>query len=67
MIELQVSWDSQDKNNEGWFVEVLEDGEYKDDSMKVWFPVDVDAYDQQQKSELVDALKAEWPEASIKF
>lgn len=70
-VQLRVYWDTQDPQNVGWYVEVLgynarhEAWEHKDDSMKVWFPVDVDAFGKNQEAELLEALQAEFPGAEV--
>lgn len=63
---IKYRWDTADARNCGWYAEALSaDGEFLDDSQKVWFPVEVDRFDADEESELVSALKAEFPRAHI--
>lgn len=59
-------WDSQDPQNAGWYVRVQDEtGRTMDDSMKVWFPVDVEEFGEDQAEELAAALREAFPEAKI--
>lgn len=67
---ISLGWDSQDRNNEGWHCEVQtrdEDGRwaYSDDSLKIWFPVDLDNYEVHQRAEVEAALLKAFPGAQI--
>lgn len=58
-------WDENDPNNPGWYAVVSEGNHVIDDSQKVWFPVDVDDYGQDEGEELAVALQAAFPDAEI--
>ena len=63
---LRYWWDSQCPENTGWYVEALDaDGNFLDDSMKIWFPVDTDDFSAAEEAELVAALKEQFPDATI--
>jgi hypothetical protein len=63
---LRYWWDDQDPGNKGWYVEAKDsEGEFLDDSMKVWFPVDVEDFSEDEETKMVEALKAEFPNAAI--
>ena len=63
---LRYYWDDQPGATAGWYVEAKDsDGEFLDDSMKVWFPVDVDDFSRDEESDLVAALKAEFPDTTV--
>lgn len=63
---LRYWWDTQDPNSKGWYVEAKDsDGEFLDDSMKIWFPVDVDDFDENSEAALIEALMAEFPNAVV--
>jgi hypothetical protein len=68
---LLYHWDDQPGVTPGWYVEALAWDEeesvdrFVDDSMKVWFPVDTDDYDESQEESLVSALREEFPGAEI--
>ena len=64
---IRVRWDTNDPNNEGWYAEVIENGRVTDDSMKVWFPVDLDKFGQGQARRVVSELKDEFPDAEIEL
>lgn len=63
--QIQYWWDDQDPQNAGWYAREMQDGEFRDDSMKVWFPVEVDEYDQDQSEDLAAALAEAFPDAEI--
>ena len=63
---LRYWWDSQYPDNTGWYVEALDsEGQFLCDSQKIWYPVDTDDFGQDEEAELVEALKAEFPDATI--
>jgi hypothetical protein len=67
-----VAWDKQDSSNEGWHVstytrDVTGNWCEGDDSQKVWFPVAVDDYTQEQSAELLAALALEFDGAAIEL
>lgn len=63
---VQYWWDSQDPQNTGWYVRVQDErGQTMDDSMKVWFPVEVEEFSEDQAEELAAALREAFPEAKI--
>jgi len=63
--KVQYRWDDQDRANEGWYCETYDDDGLIDDSMKIWFPIDLDEYDEIDEKELVTALKEEFPGAEV--
>jgi len=66
VVKIRINWDEQESDNEGWYVECLNDeGMCIVDSEKVWFPVDVDDFGKDQLDELVEALHAQWPDAEV--
>lgn len=66
VVTLRYWWDDQDPSNEGWYVEAKDsEGEFLDDSMKIWFPVDVEDFSDSQEAELIAALKGEFPDATV--
>lgn len=63
---VQYWWDDQDPQNAGWYVRVQDErGQTMDDSMKVWFPIEVDEFGQGQAEDLAQALREAFPEAKI--
>lgn len=65
--ELRVCWDDQPGVDPGWYVEVRKNGKYFDDSMKVWFGIDVDDYKRSQKEDLAVALLEKYPGAKVTY
>lgn len=65
-LVLHCWWDDRDEN-EGWYVEAEKDGEYVDDSMKIWFLVNVDEFAKHQGDALEKALKSAYPGAAVDF
>jgi len=65
--KITVRWDDKsDPNNIGWYCIAYDaDGEELMNSMMIYFPVYVDGFDADEKSALIDALKAEFPDAEI--
>lgn len=64
---VRVWWDTADPDNAGWYAVVEEDGDVVDDSMKVWFPVDMDKYGEGDARRLERALEREFPDAEIEM
>jgi hypothetical protein len=63
---VQYWWDFQDSANPGWYVRVLDEHlNVWDDSMKFWFPVEVDEFGEDQGEELAKALRAAFPKAKV--
>lgn len=59
-------WDDQPGVEAGWYCETFgPDGRLCDDSWKVWFPVAVDDYREDEAEELVASLQAAFPTAEI--
>lgn len=58
-------WFDESGDTAGWFCEVTEGGEYKMDSAKIWFPVDVDLFSKEREDDLISALEVEFPEHLI--
>ena len=66
IAKVEYWWDDQDSSNAGWYARTRdENGDERDDSMKVWFPVEVDEYDEDQGDELAEALQEAFPDAEI--
>lgn len=62
MNRINVWWCTNDPNNTGWYGEVRnEQGDVIDDTMKVWFLVDVDQYGRQEGYALQEALEQAYP------
>ncbi|MBA2883070.1 hypothetical protein HNR65_003427 [Desulfosalsimonas propionicica] len=53
-------WDTQG-DTVGWYCEVTENGMTVDDSMKAWFPVNVDDFTADQADALEKALVENFP------
>jgi len=54
-------WDPVPQNP-GWYVEVWDqEGRYETDSMKIWFPLDVDEFMRADSLELSEALQRCYP------
>ena len=63
---LTVYWDAHDRAQPGWYIEVRdESGDIVVDSMKIWFPVEVDWYGEDDKADLVADLREAYPGATI--
>ena len=58
-------WDDQAGVKPGWYCETIDVAGARDDSQKVWFPVDVDEFGIDDVAELVDALQGAFPGAKI--
>jgi hypothetical protein len=59
-------WDDQPGVDAGWYCQSFDEGnELMDDSQKVWFPVNVDNYGEDEEDELVEALQEAFPHAEI--
>lgn len=66
IVKIEYYWDTSDPCNEGWYAMGRDEtGEIVDDSMKVWFGVDVDDYDKDQGDELGQALREAYPDAEV--
>lgn len=66
IARVEFWWDRQDPSNAGWYASARdESGDECDDSMKVWFPVQVDRYNREQGDELAEALQKAFPDAEI--
>lgn len=67
---IEAHWDRQDPRNSGWYACAYtrdEEGELyaSTDSMKVWWPVDLDGYDRGATDEVRAALAEAFPGAEI--
>lgn len=63
---VQYWWDEQDPQDAGWYARVMDErGQTTDDSMKIWFPVDVNGYSEDQGEALGHALRSAFPNAKI--
>lgn len=66
MKKLSVWWCTNDPNNTGWYAEETgEGGRHLSDSVKVWFPIDLDSFLQNETQALAEALCPAFPEHSI--
>lgn len=64
--KIEYRWDEIDPANPGWYaVSYDASGEVIDDSMKIWWPVDVDEFGADQGDELGAALRKAYPGAEI--
>jgi len=62
---LTIYWDEQDPAQPGWYVEVRQGNDIIADSMKIWFPIEVDWYGENDKADLVADLREVYPDATI--
>lgn len=58
-------WDDHPGSTPGWYCQSYEGDEFRDDSQKVWFPVSVDTYGEDERAELVAELKEAFPSAEV--
>lgn len=59
-------WDDQPGTQPGWYCESYgENGRLAADSQKVWYPVSVDAYGEDDEASLIEALQEAFPGAAI--
>ncbi len=66
ITRVTVRWDDQCGVEPGWYCETYDaDGDFIDDSQKVWFPVRVDSYSRRQFAGLRKALQSAFPGAEI--
>lgn len=65
ITKVTVRWDDQAGVEPGWYCESWEGDKMIDDSQKVWFPVQVDSFGQDERSDLIVALKEAFPAAKI--
>lgn len=66
VASVRYYWDDQAGAKAGWYVMTYSaDGQELDDSMKIWFPVDVDDFSQDEEGEMVEALKGQFPGLEI--
>lgn len=64
---IEFYWDTTDPANAGWYaMERSADGEIIDDSMKVWFPVDVDEFGESDGQQLKEALIEAFPDHEVR-
>ena len=62
---ITAHWDTQG-DTYGWYaIREREDGSCIDDSVKVWWPVDLDDYTEDDSAAVESALRTEWPDATI--
>jgi hypothetical protein len=65
VVRVDCHWDT-DGDTEGWYCQALRaDGTCVEDSMKMWFPVDVDDFNEHQGDKLARALKRAYRGAEI--
>lgn len=65
IVRVTCRWDDQPGAVPGWYCQSYDADGFVDDSQKVWWPVDVDDYSHDQRSELVTALQEAFPNATI--
>lgn len=65
ITKVTVRWDDQAGVEPGWYCESWAGETMIDDSQKVWFPVQVDSFGQDERSDLIVALKEAFPAAKI--
>ena len=66
VVKVTVWWDESNPDSEGWFAECRDsDGIIRLDSMKIWFPLDLDEFPRDDTAEMWAALAAEFPGAEI--
>lgn len=66
ITRVRCRWDNRPGAEPGWYAETFDgEGNFADDSQKVWFPVQVDEFGQDQEAELIEALSEAFPGANI--
>ena len=65
ITRITYRWDDQPGVEAGWYCQSYDADGFCDDSQKVWFPVSVDDYAEDEQAELVAALKEAFPNAEI--
>lgn len=70
VVKVIYRWDDQPGVTPGWYCETLiqeDDGTLRqgDDSQKIWFPLTVDYFGEDQEVALVEALKDKFGDAEI--
>lgn len=58
-------WDDQSGAEPGWYCQTFSGGELVDDSQKIWFPVGVDQFAEDELDDLVAALRGHFPIAEV--
>lgn len=65
---LDAHWSVSDPKNPGWYIEETdENNRYLSDSMKIWFPIDVDQYGEEEGDELLDEMRKVFPNHNLKI
>lgn len=60
-------WDDQPGVTPGWYCESRdENGRTVDDSQKIWWPIDVDQFGEDERAELAQALRDAFPDAVVR-
>lgn len=67
ITRVTVRWDEQEGCEPGWYCQSWAGKEYRDDSQKIWWPIDTDEYAETDAEDLADALQDAFPNAEIKF
>lgn len=64
--KIKAWWCTNDPKNTGWYAEEQdEQGNYVSDSVKVWSPVNLDSFTQEQEAEVTAALCEAYPHHEI--
>ena len=63
---IRMYWDDQDRDNAGWYVMIMDGNrDFVDDSIKIWFPVNVNEFGPDDEAALKDALMEAYPDAEF--
>lgn len=62
-----VRWDDQAGVEPGWYAESYAGELVAGDSQKIWFPVRVDDFGEDEADDLAEALREAFPQAEIVF
>lgn len=65
ITRVTLRWDDQPGVEPGWYCQAYDADGVRDDSVKTWFPIDVDDFSRGQKTELLAALRDAFPAADI--
>lgn len=61
MDSIEYWWDSMQPHGPAWYAQIIEDGEISADSLDIWFEVNMEAYDEQDRLEVQASLEAAYP------
>lgn len=68
IVRVRAYWDAQDSTNAGWYAAAfLADRSEAMDSMKIWWPVDLDEFGEDDDEGVCSALTEAFPGAEIEM